>query len=365
MIPTPYAHAPANAQQSVGPVETPPPIAFFTPSELTAYEPPEGGCLVGHNHITKGATAVIAGAAGIGKSRVAVALAVAGARGVDWMGLTVHRRFRSLIIQSENGPLRLRDEFSAIGTNDLDGHIRVSPPPPFGFEFGNAHFVAAIKATLADFQPDVVILDPWTATVTDDKGKDYRETLQLLKRVFGCGDESPALVIVAHTRKPGNGDRVPRGRSLMHEVAGSYVLTSHARCVFNMLPASDDTSDDRVVFENSKNNDGKQVKPSAWHRQNGLFLPCPDFDWNAYNGKQERGRSKIGRGDLREVFEQAGGSMTRQEAAKALMASVGCSKSVAYDALKNDGPFAEYLAAEGAMIRWSEPETEVSESDHA
>ncbi len=361
----PLSHTPENAQQNASRTETPPPIAFFTPSELTAYDPPEGGRLVGHNHITKGATAVIAGAAGIGKSRAAVGLAVAGARGVDWMGLTVHRRFRSLIIQSENGPLRLKDEFSAIGTNDLDGYIRVSPPPPFGFEFGNAQFVAEIKAALADFQPDIVILDPWTATVTDDKGKDYRETLQLLKRVFGCGDDSPALVIVAHTRKPGNGDRVPRGRSLMHEVAGSYVLTSHARCVFNMLPASDDTSDDRIVFENSKNNDGQQVKPSAWHRQNGLFLPCPDFDWNAYNGKQERGRSKIGRGDLREVFEKAGGPMTRQDAVKALREVTGCSKSVAYDALSNDGSFAECLAAEGAMLRWSESEAEDSESDHA
>jgi len=237
-----------------------------------------------------------------------------------------------------------------------DDFIRISPPPQFGFEFGGAAFAETVKAAIADFDPDLVILDPWTAAITDDKGKDYRETLQQLRRVIGSGDISPALVIVAHTRKPSTNDRAPRGRSLMHEVAGSYVLTAHARCVFNLLAASDDPDDDRVIFENSKNNDGKQVAPSAWHRRNGPFALCADFDWKAYNSQHEaKGRAIVGIGDLREIFEQAGGVLTRQQATRTLMDSLECSSSVAYDALSATGRFGKHLRVEGKSLRWIEP----------
>jgi hypothetical protein len=278
------------------------------------------------------------------------------------MGLKVHRKFRTLIIQNENGALRLKEEFEAIGAEGLDDFIWVSPPPPFGFEFGVVDFNETIKAKLDEVAPDLVILDPWTATVADDKGKDYRETLKELRRVFGSGDASPALLIVAHTRKPSNAERAPKGRALMHEVSGSHVLTAHARCVFNMLAASDDPDDDRVIFENSKNNDGPQPKPTAWHRQNGLFAPCTDFDWKTYHGQQQRGRAKVGIGDLREVFAHAGGTLTRKEAKQALMDSCDCKESVAYDALKR---YAEHLREEGTTLRWIEPDDEDSESDHA
>lgn len=184
-------------------------------------------------------------------------------------------------------------------------------------------------------------------------------------RPLASGDNSPALVIIAHTRKPAIGDRAPRGRRLLHEVAGSLVLGAHARCVFSLLAPSDDLADDRVVFENPKNNDGEQARPTAWHRRNGLFAPCPDFDWKTYNRQHgAKGRAMVGIGDLREVFEQAGGVLTRQQAARALMDSLECSASVAYDALSQTGRFAEYLRIEGKNLRWVEPDGD-SESEHA
>src|SRR6185369_13046732 len=78
-------------------------IEFYTPSELTAFIPPEGFKLVGDYHIQKAAPFVMGGAPGVGKSRAAVALAVAGATGTDWLGFKVHRQFKTMIVQAENG----------------------------------------------------------------------------------------------------------------------------------------------------------------------------------------------------------------------------------------------------------------------
>lgn len=67
------------------------------------------------------------------------------------------------------------------------------------------------------------------------------------------------------------------------ELAGTYQIGSVARCVFALEPASENTEDDRVVLTCCKNNDGIEGQPSAWHRKNGLFGECEDFDWEAFN----------------------------------------------------------------------------------
>jgi Mrp family chromosome partitioning ATPase len=75
-----------NANDSTGQRPAKPMIEFFTPSQLSAFTPPEGFKLVGDYHIQRAAPFVIGGAPGVGKSRGAVALAVAGATGNDWFG---------------------------------------------------------------------------------------------------------------------------------------------------------------------------------------------------------------------------------------------------------------------------------------
>ena len=80
-----------------------PRIRVFTPSELRAYNPAQEPILVGDSHITRGEVFVIGGEPGVGKSRLVVSLAIAGATGSDWLGLKVRQKFRTLILQTENG----------------------------------------------------------------------------------------------------------------------------------------------------------------------------------------------------------------------------------------------------------------------
>jgi hypothetical protein len=73
------------------PVSQSPLIEFRSPLQLKNFVPPPGVVLVGDFHIVKGNVFVIGGAPSVGKSRAAVALAVAGAMRTDWFSLTVHR----------------------------------------------------------------------------------------------------------------------------------------------------------------------------------------------------------------------------------------------------------------------------------
>jgi hypothetical protein len=257
-------------------------IEFRMPSELRAFEPPAGSVLVGDNHIVKGSVFVIGGAPGVGKSRAGTGLAEAGATGHEWFGLRVHRRYRTMIVQNENGEHRLKDEYSELNTELLDPWVRVCPPPPLGMAFNNPEFRAALERSIADFMPDVVLVDPWNAVARDDKAADYLETFRIVRSVIPAGANAPALGIVAHTRKPKSDERAT-GRGLLNLLAGSYVLGSVPRCVFVLQAASDDPVDRRVVWTCCKNNDGELGPRSAWVRCNGLFEPLPDFDWESFD----------------------------------------------------------------------------------
>jgi hypothetical protein len=310
------------------------------------HSPSDGDC-----HIVRGAVTVIGGPPGVGKSRGATALAVAGATCRDWFGLKVVRPFKSLILQSENGRSRLAKDFAAFSSGTIDDFIRVSEPPAYGMAFEHAEFREALARDLAEFGPDVVILDPWNAVVPDDKQKDYLEAFQAIRKVVSHGDSAPALVIVAHTRKPKTEDR-PKGRALLNSLSGSYTLGSVPRCVFVMQPASDDPGDDRVIWTCCKNNDGEIAEPSVWHRRNGLFEPCADFDLVEFNGQSGRGKTEITKNILIALFEGGKQKLTRSEAVERLMEITDCQKSAAYNALRIDGRFAAFLTESEGILCW-------------
>lgn len=301
-------------------------IEFLSPSQLAAYVPPEGSRLVGDFHVTRGATLVIGGAPGVGKSRSLTALAIAGATGASWLGLPVHRTFRTMIVQNENGRFRLKSEFDSAACAELDEWIRVCPPPPQGLCFSREEFRSQLACEIEKFQPDVIGIDPWNAAARDDKAKDYLDTFSLIRTVIPAGDHAPALCIVAHTRKPHKDERA-NGRALLNLLAGSYVLGSVPRSVFVMQAASDDTEDDRIVWTCCKNNDGKVGARSAWVRQNGLFSPVEDFDWEAFDEQGDHKKPSYTRAV--EAVRNANGPLTKAQIVNALKTS-GVSQPTAY-----------------------------------
>lgn len=329
-----------------------PSLEFLRPSEIVAYEPPPGVVLVGQNHIVRGSVFVIGGAPGVGKSRVSVALAISGATAENWLGYPVHRTFRTLIVQNENGRLRLKDEFSTLPCAALDAFVRVSPPPPYGFALEQPDFCERLTAACDEFAPDVVLFDPWNAAARDDKASDYLATFKAIRAVIPGGDDGPAIGIVAHTRKPKSDERAS-GRGLLNLLAGSYVLGSVPRAVFVLQPASDAPEDGRVVFTCCKNNDGPLGEATAWERRNGLFVPVPGFDWDEFrNGTGGKGeRVSITEADVAAVFPN-GSFATRKQAIESLRERTGCGQSAAYNALSLEGRFKAHLREDGTFLRW-------------
>jgi hypothetical protein len=117
-----------------------------------------------------------------------------------------------------------------------------------------------------------------------------------------------------------------------------------------MQPASDDTTDNRVVWTCCKNNDGELGARSVWERRNGLFAPVMDFDWDDFDTPEKDRRELITEADMKAIFEN--GALTIAEAAKQLESNTGAHRTTCYRALKPDGRFGKHLCAEGESISW-------------
>jgi hypothetical protein len=307
--------------------QEPPLIEFRKPSQLKDFTPPPGIILVGDCHIVRGAVFVISGPPGVGKSRASMALAVAGATGgeCEFFGLPVHRKFKTMIVQTENGEFRLSKEFQEHDCEILEDYVRICPPPPYGICLQRADFRRALSAAIADFAPDILIVDPWNSVAREQDSKEYLDTFALLRSVLPRGDDAPALGIVAHTRKP-RADERHSGRSLLNLLAGSYVLGSVPRTVFVMQAATDDVEDNRIVWTCCKNNDGELGRRSAWERRNGFFIPIENFDWETCDGA---GKTGVKPQDLREILEK-GREYDKGRIVDLIMEEKGVKQSRAY-----------------------------------
>jgi hypothetical protein len=319
-------------------------IELLTPSELKAYQPPPGTLLVGDNHIVRGSVFVIGGAPSVGKSRTTVALGEAGATLYEWFGLKVHCKFKTMIIQNENGRYRLSLEFANLDVTLLDDYLRISPPPPQGLCFSKALFREQLKELLDQFEPAVVILDPWNAVARDDKQKDYLESFELVQSILPGGDQRPALGIAAHTHKPTLEHRANRGRNLINSLSGSLVLGSIPRTIWILQSATDSVTDNRVVVTCCKNNDGELGDRTVWERNNGLFTPVTGFDWDAFDNPPKPGASGgITETTMSAIFDHGYKSMRKDEAVAELK-NMGFSKSPAYRAMDHiSGPYKHRL----------------------
>lgn len=308
-------------------------LEVLSPSDCINFEPPADFILAGDCHLARGNITVLGGAPGVGKSRAALGLAVAGAKGADWMGYKVSQQFKTLIIQCENGMFRLKGEFTDIG-EDLDDWVRITPPPTYGLAFDEMEFRLEVQKLIEDWKPGLVVIDPWNRTAQGDKQADYRAALDGIQECLPEEPaQKPAVLIVHHLRKKSNDAQHKQGRDLLHELAGSYQIGSAARCVLALEAASTDTEDDRVVLTCCKNNDGREGDVSAWHRRNGLFMPCDEFDWDEFYQGSEPSRG-INELLVRKALVGMAGE-TKSQAVKRLVSSEICKKSKAYAIIAN------------------------------
>jgi hypothetical protein len=264
-----------------------------------------------------------------------------------------------MIVQTENGEFRLSKEFAELDCDALEDYVRVCAPPPYGLCFRREDFRTQLGAAITDFNPDIVIFDPWNAAAREQDSREYLDTLDALRSVLPKGDDAPALGIVAHTRKPKSDERAS-GRALLNLLAGSYVLGSVPRSVFVMQAASDDTTDNQIVWTCCKNNDGDLGCRSAWERRNGLFAPVTEFDWDEFDTPDGDKREVISEDDMAAIF--ADGPLAKAEARKRLQEKTSASRSTCYNALNPDGRFAKHIDCSAGVLMWRPASNTPSES---
>jgi len=117
-----------------------------------------------------------------------------------------------------------------------------------------------------------------------------------------------------------------------------------------MQAASDETTDNRVVWTCCKNNDGELGPRSAWERRSGLFALVHDFDWETFDAPEKDKRESITETDVAAIFKN--GALTKTEAAKQLEDNTGAHRATCYRALNPDGRFAKHLCFKGERINW-------------
>lgn len=316
-------------------------LAVWNAKQLAEYIIPADMQLVGDNEIVKGyeGIALLAGPGSSGKSLCAMALALAGARGEGlWMGRKVHRKFKTLIIQAENGLVRLKTEFEALRRNHpdlpLDEHIFITQPPEGGLPFHRGDFRGELRELVLKLQPDLVIVDPWSQVATEDAAKEVVDKLAEIRSCFPA-DNCPGLLIIAHTKKP-RAEELRKGRGLAYTVSGSIALVNTARCVYMVLPWTDDPEDTRIYFSCPKLNNGTMYPASVWHRRFGTFFEHDDKTNPKEWGRSEDDREKITEDHLRAAFEKSD-ELQSGVLVKKLQKISGAGESTCWRAVSDDG----------------------------
>jgi len=317
--------------------EEKPPFRVWTLGELRKQEEPEGWNLVGDYHITRGSITVLAGSPGIGKSFATLDLAIKGATGTgNWLGYSINKPFKTLIIQAENSRLRMIMDAKRVQIpEELNEHVKLLEFSWGDISLGNSKLVDALRKLMVEFEPDLVIFDPWNQFADDDKAKETKAAMDNIKHILDAAKNPPACLIVAHHRKKREGD-AHKGRQMADLISGSYVMQSNPRCVL-CYAAYDptDENDNRVVVLCPKKNNGKHKGPAtAWTLCEHGFEAIADFDYKAWQDGGSEGKepkAKIRLEHFQAIF--ADGPLTRAEAGKKLEALTGAGRSAVSDAL--------------------------------
>jgi hypothetical protein len=262
-------------------------IHFAKWNEITSYEIPEGFELLGDMTLCRGEMSLIAGYPGTGKSMAALWLAALAATGSgEFMGHDILSQFRTLYIQDENGLIPLQQRLNGIQGRfpdfDFSNWIRISEPPEDGMAIDNPEFRREIKNQIRDFDPGLVIIDPFTNLTNDTGKRDYSEALAHIRAMIPPRIDQPAILVVTHCRKKSPNAKKARGRALLHEIMGSQVIVSKARSIWGLDAVSDNGDDERVVMSVIKNSNGIMPPPTAHLRGVGWFEDIQDFDMDEY-----------------------------------------------------------------------------------
>jgi hypothetical protein len=237
---------------------------------------------------------------GTGKTRAALQIAVAANLGLPFGPLAGHGRpLRWLFLAgNENSRQRYRA--------DLEALLRVLTPTQREAVLDSLHFhlvediddtmtastVGRIGETVGDTGAGAVVIDPLGDVLTGDANADgdVRSSLRALVQSIRKANPLACILLVHHARTGKQNIVQAVGYDRGNYGKNSKALYAACRSVINMAPGDpDDTS--KVVFACGKCNDAAPFPTFGMRLEQGVYVPDPAFDLDAWTADLEGKRT--------------------------------------------------------------------------
>jgi len=282
--------------------------------EILDYKiPPDHGLIRNENNealFEFGSVAGIVGPPGVGKSRMALQLAISQITGRTWCDLkTIGPARRWLMIGNENSRRRIARDLQGMCKNLSDDKLQILKSNLFTqVPEKDGDLVIAIKAdnmtrwrnTLQKIKPDVVVVDPFEACLENydvNDAAEVRDTIQRMVRISHEANPLAIVIFVHHARTGQANASQATGFGKDNFAKGSKTFTSMIRLQINIAPGDPDDFG-KLVVSVGKSNDAKPFFPQgvAMDEETRYYEKWDDFDYEEWRGKiMADGAKKSGR----------------------------------------------------------------------
>lgn len=198
--------------------------------------------LLGNRYLNRGDGLVLVSSSGMGKSSMSHQMAGDWALGTNFHGIAPNGALRILIVQSEDSDGDIAEVWQSLK------HVKVWTPTQVAHLEKNIRIISErskrgvkflnwLKAEIADFIPDLVILNPLQAFIDGDVTDSKDLGFFLREGLNGINHEAKfGYVIVHHTTKPATGrDRQDRQwHEVMYDMAGGAEIINWARGIISL-----------------------------------------------------------------------------------------------------------------------------------
>ncbi|MBI2928377.1 MAG: AAA family ATPase [Verrucomicrobia bacterium] len=283
------------------------PLNTWRPSQFLAWTEPPGSHFLLPAYLTRGELTTLIGQGGLGKSRLALWLAICQILARNWCGLeTGGEPQKWLFLGDENSVARLKEDlrrmFSTLTTEEIarvDELLRL--PALLDLDdcdvwLGDPTTGARIAATVAQEVPGVIVADPLANFAPGDIAKpgEMKEAIRLLLSIIRRVAPKAAVLLLHHARTGRQNIAQGIGWDAGNFGLGGKALFSAARCQLNLMPGKAD-DDTRLVLHCAKANNCQRFETRGliFAPQSFTYTVDSDFDAAAWQAEVE-GRARSG-----------------------------------------------------------------------
>lgn len=304
--------------------------------------------MMGDRVMAAGQNVTLLGPGGIGKSRLALQLALCTITGRRFLDLETHGKGkRWLFLQTENSCRRLQDDLrrmiesfkpTAEECDLIHSCLMIHTIEKDGDAFLNLENGANAKEVaklIEQYDPFVVVFDPLnTFTALDlNSDQEMRAVVTAITQLTRRGNPQRIALVLHHSLTGKAGAQRAVGWDKSSYGRNSKVLQAWTRGQMNLAPRDPDDST-QLLLSCGKNNNGAMFPDMGirYDDQAGLYGIDPTFDAKEFREEMLGEKPKVNRFPVEKVTEMVRRQpMKKVDLVKAIMEETGMTRSRAYD----------------------------------